>query len=144
MNLNHFFGLIIYGVFQKWSTMKNLQGHLCKNIEEAYQTNIFFCPVIWAKDGFNVSLQINRSNYCKSSEGSRRFSFHWEEVEFGYPENTTEESKNLLLEYSEDSNSCEIGRIPIQVIEKVISIHGGIDWHKTLKEAEKYIYSEFS
>lgn len=118
--------------------MKNLQGRPCQSVEEAYQANPFFCPVIWAKDGFNISLQINRSNYCTSSEGSRRFSFHWKEVEFGYPEGTNSESAYLLNQFPGEP---EWGSIDIETAERILQIHGGIDWDKTIAEAEKYIYS---
>ena len=50
-----------------------------------YDNVYFYCPRVFAKDGFNVSLQIQNGNYCSSENGYRKFGHTWEEVEFGFP-----------------------------------------------------------
>jgi len=119
-----------------------------------YDNQYFFCPKIHCKDGFNVSLQINNGNYCESENGYRAFGVDWKYLEFGFPS----QNDKAMWEYSEmygslnwDDEDNEIpfnekdfdvtntvGRIPIEVMQKVCDSHGGIDWDKTLSiEAAK-------
>jgi len=132
MNLTLFFRLIVTSIFQ--SSLKR-----CKNVfgELNYDNQRFYCPVVYAKDGFSLSLQIQSSNYCCSENGYRKFGHTWEEVEFGFPS----EDDALLHQYSEGyypdeditftSVGC-VGRIPVSVLEKLFEKRGGIDWEKTI------------
>jgi len=139
MNLKSFFSLIIGVLFQR-------NGHLLRNIynnssfgdaKESYDKVIFFCPKVFAVDGMNISLQIHHGNYCKSDKGYREFSQVWEEVEFGFPQGLKSESEALLAPYGESNGSddifliSDVGRVPIEILEKIFKLHGGIDWEKT-------------
>lgn len=117
MNLTLYFRLIISTVFQSMTGLD-------------YNTRHFYCPSVWAKDGFNVSLQIGNGNYCTSENGYRKFGFTWEDVEFGF----TSEQEPLLSEYSQDYNDTtqSVGQVPVEIMEQVFEKHGGIDWDKTI------------
>lgn len=132
MNLILFFRLILMSIFQSSSKAnKNFMGE-----EFSYDNSFFYCPKVYAKDGFNVSLQINNNNYCSSENGYRSLGHTMEDVEFGFPS----ENEELLHKYSEmwrdDSEDFDVigtvGSIPVSVLEKVFEKHGGIDWDKTL------------
>ena len=104
----------------------------------AYDNQFFFCPKVYAMDGFNVSLQIHNSNYCASENGYREFGHTMESVEFGFPS----EDDQLLHKYAEDWDYNEdegpftavgrVGRIPVSVLEELFAKRGGIDWEKTI------------
>lgn len=117
MNLTLYFRLIISATFQPLTGLK-------------YEDRHFFCPSVWAKDGFNVSLQIGNGNYCTSENGYRNFGFTWKEVEFGF----TSTHEPLLEEYAQEKvDTCNtVGCVPIEVMETVFNNHGGIDWEKTI------------
>lgn len=135
MNLTLFFRLIAMSIFQTGVTYdkKNRMDQ-----PMSYDTTMFRIPRVYAKDGFNVSLQIHNCNYCVSENGYRKLGHTMEEVEFGYPS----ENEELIHEYSENYeyrdlkipfNITEhVGIIPISVLEAVFEKHGGIDWNKTI------------
>ena len=130
MNLTLFFRLILMSIFQH-------STKLCKTSignPFNYDNQLFYCPRVFAKDGWNVSLQIHNGNYCSSENGYRFFGSTMEEVEFGYPS----DNEPLMFKYSElyDEEDLDItdsvGRIPISIMEEVFEKHGGIDWEKTI------------
>jgi len=102
----------------------------------SYDRSLFYCPHVFANDGFNVSLQINYSNYCSSNNGYRTLGDTMINVEFGFPSI----NEPLMFKYSEaysdditDLNiTSSVGSIPISVMEEVFAKHGGIDWDKTI------------
>jgi hypothetical protein len=113
-----------------------------------YNNQPFFCPMVYAKDGFHVSIQIQDSNCCRSENGFRVLGHTMQEAEFGFPS----EDDTLLHTYSnyygrggydDDGNDIPFdsssftsvgknGMIPISVLEELFSKHGGIDWEKTI------------
>ena len=130
MNLTLFFRLILMSIFQH-------PTKLCKNSINRpfnYDNQLFYCPIVFAKDGWNVSLQIHNGNYCSSENGYRLFGSTMEEVEFGYPS----DNEPLMFKYSElyEGEDLDItgsvGRIPISIMEEVFEKHGGIDWERTI------------
>jgi len=102
----------------------------------SYDNQLFFCPRVFAKDGFNVSLQIHNGNYCSSENGYRKMGHTMQEVEFGFPS----ENEILLHPYAECFSENDIdfdcmggvGSIPISALETIFEKHGGIDWEKTI------------
>ena len=142
MNLTLFFRLILMSIFQTSVTFNK------KNYgdEMSYSNQSFYCPVVYAKDGFSISLQIHRGNYCSSEIGYRKLGHTMEEVEFGFPS----EDDILLHQYSELYGSEDwdngftnndntnfnamgtVGRIPVSVLEELFEKRGGIDWGKTI------------
>lgn len=151
MNLTLFFRLIIMSIFQSQLTaiyQRNLHNKL------SYDDCLFYCPKVYAKDGFNISLQIHNGNYCTSENGYRELGHTFKEVEFGFPS----EDDILLHKHSEmygysnqyDENDVElpfdaaafssvgtVGRIPVTVLEELFKKRGGIDWEKTIS-VEQY------
>lgn len=145
MNLILFFRLIVMSIFQR-QVVYNKESH--RGDEMSYDNQLFYCPRVWAKDGFNVSLQIHNSNYCSSETGYRSLGHTMNTVEFGFPS----EDDVLLHEHCEtygcgsyDENDKEItfdpstftaignvGTIPISVLEELFEKRGGIDWEKTI------------
>ena len=137
MNLTLFFRLIVTVIFQSSLTdsNKNYRGKL------SYDNQFFLCPLVYAKDGFCISLQIHHGNYCSSENGYRELGHTWERVEFGFPS----EDDVLLHEYSDgfgfrEDEECDtpftavgtVGSIPISVLEELFEKRGGIDWERTI------------
>lgn len=158
MNLTLYFRLILMSIFQTHVTY-NKTAHFGKAM--SYDNQLFYCPVVHAKDGFNLSIQIHHSNYCSSENGSKEFGHTMQDVAFGFPS----EDDTLLHTYTYsygrggyddhgndipfDSSSFtsveKIGTIPVSVLEELFSKHGGIDWEKTISvEAfNKFTEEEF-
>ena len=57
----------------------------CTQMSNTYQNKFFFIPRIYCKDGFNISIQVNNTNYCGSENGTRTFGLDWKLVEWGFP-----------------------------------------------------------
>jgi len=138
MNLKSFFSLIVGVLFQKQgSLIKPFYGSTPETSIDAYNSCYFYCPHVFAKDGMYISLQIHNGNYCKSDKGYRKFSLNWEEVEFGFPIGLNTQSEALIAPFGECNDSedtilkSDVGRIPINVLEQIFALHGGIDWVKT-------------
>lgn len=126
MNLTLFFRLIIGSIFQSGTQLN-------------YHSTYFYCPRVWAKDGkMNISLQVNCGNYCESTAGYRKLSDTFTEVEFGFPIGLSLETESLMSPFGELNQNndnrldSDVGRIPIEVLEQVYELHGGIDWEKTI------------
>lgn len=125
MNLTLYFRLIVTVLFQRQVHYRTRE--LTKTI---YRDILFYCPKVYANDGFNVSLQIHSGNYCSSENGYRELGHTWDKVEFGFPSHDDNEFK----EYAEKPEDvCDsVGSIPISVLETIFEKHGGIDWDKTI------------
>lgn len=83
-------------------------------------------PII-CKDGLKMSVQASSSHYCspRNNHGP------WSEVEVGFPSKRVEE----LMPYAENSDDpcgTVYGYVPVEIVEHVIDIHGGIDEVETL------------
>lgn len=150
MDITLYFRLILSTLFQSQVTYDKKDRH---SREMSYENQLFYCPRIWAKDGFNVSLQIHHGNYCSSENGYRQFGHTMKDVEFGFPSENEplmhkyaegygyskqqfNEEWNRLedVPFSEDTFNITdtVGRIPVSVMEEVFEKHGGIDWEKTI------------
>lgn len=88
-----------------------------------------FRKKIVCKDGFNMSVQGSSGHYCTP----RKTQNHYFAMEIGYP--SAEES--ILMEYAETPErptDTVYGYVPIDIIQEVINLHGGIDVDKTFSE----------
>ncbi len=145
MNLTLFFRLIIMSIFQQQVTYDKKSY---TNEPMSYDNQLFFCPKVFAKDGFNVSLQIHNGNYCSSENGYRKLGHSFSDIEFGFPseddttlktysemygQRTWDENTNEIP-FNESTFSCvgTVGRVPITVLEEIFAKRGGIDWEKTI------------
>lgn len=96
--------------------------------QEGSATYSFYTrPRIYCKDGFNFSVQGGSGHYCSPRTNSKEFA----EMEIGFPS----EVEELILDFAEDSNNpteTVYGYVDIDIIQKVIDKHGGIDEEKTM------------
>ena len=135
MKLEHYFRLITMSIFQNSVTYdkKGFSGD-----RMSYSNQMFYCPKIHCKDGFNVSLQIHNGNYCSSENGYREMGVDWQEVEFGFPSINDKDMWEYSEMYDSDSSDFDVtntvGRIPLKVIQNICDSHGGIDWDVTLSK----------
>jgi hypothetical protein len=104
------------------------------NISNDYIKSEYICirPKIFCNDGFSLSVQGAYGSYSWPRKDKAN---HYSEMEIGYPS----EKEPILTEYGEDQfeeDSDEYSDIyhyvPIEVINKVLLKHGGIDYEKTL------------
>ena len=142
MNLTLFFRLIVMSIFQSQQVFK------VGTANSKYRTDLFYAPVVYANDGWNVSLQIHSGNYCSSENGYRTLGHTFEEVEFGFPsaneyllhehtegwgyESWDEEGSEIPFDSSSFTSVGKVGRIPVDVMEEIFKQHGGINWEKTI------------
>lgn len=159
MNLTLFFRLITMSIFQSQVVYDKISSY--GRGKMSYDNQLFYCPRVIAKDGFDVSLQIHNGNYCSSNNGYRTLGDTIINVEFGFPSM----NEPLMFKYSEgygysnqyDENgeklpfdestfdiTNSVGSIPILVMEEVFSKHGGIDWNATISinTFEKFINAD--
>lgn len=86
------------------------------------KTGHCFRPHIVCKDGFTMSVQGSTGMYCSPRETRDNYT----DLEIGFPNRV----EPLILEYADDSNTptdTVYGYVPIEVIDQVIEVHGGID-----------------
>lgn len=122
MNLTLFFRLIGASIFHGGV----VAGKSTRSGDSMdYNNTFFYCPVVYAKDGWSVSLQIHYGSYCTSENGYRRLGHTWEEVEVGFPS----EDEDIFLEFGFDG---AVGSVPVSVLEEVFERRGGIDWDRTI------------
>lgn len=122
MTLQQYFRLIIISIFQKKT--------------ENYDNKRFYCPRIYCKNGFNISLQINAFNYCSTENGYRKLGLDYKTVEWGFPNKNEKKlwkSSELWDESAKDFDvTNSVGSIEIEKIQEIIDDNGGIDWDQTL------------
>ena len=73
-------------------------------------------------DGFSVSIQASRSNYCEPRTDA---SHAYESVELGYPSRPC----MFIKDYAEDPGDLTgtvYGYVPAHIVRKMITAHGGI------------------
>ena len=104
----------------------------CTQMSNVYERNFFFIPRIYCKDGFNISIQVHRGNYCGSENGTRTFGLDWKLVEWGFPSSEIDAQK-YNSEDTDTTNSVG-GYVEIGLIDELCEEHGGIDLAKTLQE----------
>lgn len=126
MNLTLFFRLILMAIFQRpITTTAKMFGEPL-----GYRNTYFWCPRVWAMDGWNISIQINNGNYCESNSGYRMLGHTMQSVEWGFPSS----DESLLKDTAEEPNNITgtVGRISLEDIENIFAKHGGVDWSKTI------------
>lgn len=154
MKLVHYFRLIVMSIFQGSVTYDK------KNYGDqkmSYDNQMFYCPSIHCKDGFNVSLQIHYGNYCSSENGYRTMDVDWKDLKFGFPSmnekdmwkhsemwgssNWDDEGEEIPFDETDFDVTRSVGRIPIEEMQAICEKHGGIDWDVTLSKenADKFI-----
>lgn len=96
--------------------------------ESIIQGLIFIRPRIICNDEFSISVQASEFHYCTPRITSNTIDY--EEVEAGY---ATSEEKDLEP-YMESPNyytNAVYGYVPVNIINDIITKHGGINEEKT-------------
>lgn len=96
---------------------KNLQAYLMTRAPDTWRP----LPQIVCADGFQMSVQASRHNYCEP----RADKGPWISVEIGFPSKI----EPLLWEYAEGGahwTETVYGYVPIQLAAAVIECHGGM------------------
>ncbi len=101
-----------------------------KFIKYTFKEEYGYCyrPRIICNDGFNMSVQSSAGHYCQP-----RITQDWyKSLEIGFPS----DEEPLINKYAEDENDwtntvyiC----VPIDIIQAVITKHGGINVEETFK-----------
>ena len=108
-------------------------------MENAYMSTHFLLPRIHCKDGFNISIQVNKGNYCASENGVRTFGTDWKLVEWGFPSEQIDGEKynaeEIFYEEKIDTAQSVGGYVEIELMDALLQEHGGIDLQATLTKA---------
>ena len=99
--------------------------------EYFYDKELEIRPRVKCKDGFEVSIQGSRYHYC-----SPRVNLEdgcYSQVELGYPSEIMSDEINQHAENDEYLLETVYSYVPIELVEKEIQKHGGIDWEKSLR-----------
>lgn len=84
-------------------------------------------PII-CNDGFKISVQGSAGHYCQPRESVKRYV----SLELGFPS----KREVMLLAYAEckkQPTETVYGWVPLEIVEKLIKKHKGIDIDKTFK-----------
>ena len=110
---------------------------LSYEVNRSFQINR---PYVMCADGFGVSIQASDCHYCnpRISQFPEKDFIPYEKVELGYPT----EADDDLLDYQEcpgmeDPTESVYGYVPVEVVDKVLEKHGGIDILKTRARFEE-------
>lgn len=78
-------------------------------------------------DGFSISVQCCRGNYCSPRED---FADQYESMELGYPSGLDEVTDSIIGEWAETPGTSDtvFGYVPVEVIDQLMEAHGGIKW----------------
>ena len=127
MKIKEFINVMVYGI------LMGADNNDTSKMEKTYNSKCFLLPRIYCKDGFNISIQVNKGNYCSSENGIRMFGTDWKSVEWGFPsQNIDGEKYNAENEY--DTMNTVGGYVDINIMEELINEHGGIDLVTTLSK----------
>ena len=95
-------------------------------------------PHIVCEDGFTMSVQVGYSLYSEPKKVAKRYS----KVEIGYPS----DHEPLIEKWAEftpfeddeepDYTDTVYPYVPVEVVDKVLKKHGGIDLSETLRRSD--------
>ena len=103
-----------------------------KFIQDTFKEEHGYCyrPRIVCNDGFNMSVQGSSGHYCSPRKTQNWYS----SLEIGFP-SEEEPLINQFAETKHDWTGTVYGYVPIEIIQEVITKHGGIDVDETFKVA---------
>ena len=105
----------------------------CTQMSNIYDNKIFFIPLIYCKDGFNISIQVHNGNYCASENGIQTFGLDWKLVDWGFPSSEIDGKKYNAQEDGDTTNSVG-SYVEVGLIDELCEEHGGVDLAQTLQE----------
>lgn len=90
-------------------------------------------PLIYCMDGFTMSVQTGETLYCEPRDNYGP----WTRVEIGFPSERVEEFMPFIDgDETTDPTETVYGYVPIDIVEKVIEQHGGINFEWTFLKAK--------
>lgn len=136
MTLQEFVNTMAFGLLM---ANTDRRGRTQMSMEKKYNSAFFLLPTIHCKDGFSISIQVNRGNYCASENGIRTFGTDWKLVEWGFPSEPIDGKKYNAegYAYEEDVDTTQtVGAyVEIELMDALLQEHGGIDLQATLTKA---------
>ena len=87
-------------------------------------------PRVVCADGFSMSVQASKSHYCMPWINGKNVLYL--EVEVGYLSSLTPD----FDDYEDWGRAGIYLRVPVEIVDKVILSHGGIDYSKIVKVEE--------
>lgn len=104
--------------------------NLAEFIEATYRRDqeIYVRPWIVCRDGFTMSVQGSYYHYSFPRENSDFFT----KVEVGFPSEEVPEFMKFAEDASEPTKTV-YGWIPVEIVQRVIDQHGGINVEKTFE-----------
>lgn len=96
-----------------------------------YNNKVFMAPRIFCKDGFNISIQVHCGAMCGSENGLRTYGHTWIAAEWGFPSEPINEEK-----YGGSSGE-DVGMCEVELLQKLLDEHGGIDLIATIINEQK-------
>lgn len=126
MTLREFVNVYVF------ATLANKLGkNTIDSMSASYQNEFFFIPRVYAKDGFNISIQAHHGNYCVSENGTREFGLDWHNVEWGFPSDVIDPIRYNAEDCFNTRNTVG-GYVDIDLLNSLLNEHGGIDLRMTL------------
>ena len=102
------------------NTEQKILAHLDPTKRDLGGNILDISPRITCNDGFSVSVQAGRANYCSPRDNAG----DWNKFELGYPS----EADDLIQEYAEEPNNptqTVYGWVPMNVVVALLEKHGG-------------------
>ena len=128
MLASEYINTMVYGMLRGVNTY----DVTCEGMIRTYDKNYFRIPRIYCNDGFNISVQVNKANYCGSENGIRTFGLDWKLVEWGFPSQNIDAEKYNAEEHP--TTESVGGYVDVKLIDELCEQHGGIDLQATLSE----------
>lgn len=103
-------------------------------VKTKYKPNF---PILVCKDGCKLSVQASDTHYSTPRED--RPDVPYTHIEIGFPQGAIPESWREYAEshYSDnpDPNDTVYPYLPIELLDEYITLHGGLDYGHTLRQA---------
>lgn len=80
-------------------------------------------PRITCADGFSLSVQVHAGAYCAPRDG---YGPDWFEAEIGFPSERPTDAVMAYAENAEKPTDTVYGYVPMELIEELVQLHGGI------------------
>ncbi len=90
-------------------------------------------PRVVCNDGFSISIQASETHYCEPRQSKIS---NYKSVELGYP-NFEEELIKEYAEEGDDLTGTVYGWVPVEIVDKLLEKHGGIDYLATMANFSK-------
>ncbi len=90
---------------------------------DQYSDGFWVAPRITCRDGFSLSVQVHAGAYCSPRDG---FGPDWHEAEIGFPSDRPTEAVMAYAETPEEPSDTVYGYVPMNLIEELVQLHGGI------------------